>query len=271
VPESNYTEFSNKVVCITGAGSGIGRQTALQFAKAGAKIMAADFDPQGLEETVQLIADAGVDVQSMSADVSKPEQVEALVEKCLTNLGGLDVFFANAGITGPVMALNKADNEGIARVIEVNILGPIYAVKYAGPVMLKQGHGSIVLTASIAGMAANAGPIPYSASKAAVINLAKTAAQELAGSGVRVNAVCPGLVETSMTQSVFDYARHKESEDMIGQLNPSHRTGLTEDIANAVMFLASDKAAFVNGQALAVDGGLSSSHPYARPFGLVMS
>jgi NAD(P)-dependent dehydrogenase (short-subunit alcohol dehydrogenase family) len=265
------TDFSNKVVCITGAGSGIGRQTALRFAEAGAKIMAADMNNDGLQETADLISATGATVQTMSADVSDPDQVEALVNQCVSTLGAPDVFFANAGITGALKPLNKTSNEDIARVIEVNILGPMYAVKFAGPVMAANGGGAIILTASVAGIAANAGPLPYSASKAAVISLAKTSAQELSGSGVRVNAICPGLVETSMTKFIFDQARKNNTTPKLGQLNPSRRAGRTDDIAGAVMYLASDAASYVNGHALVVDGGLSSSMPFVPSHSLVMT
>jgi NAD(P)-dependent dehydrogenase (short-subunit alcohol dehydrogenase family) len=265
------TDFSNKVVCITGAGSGIGRQTALRFAEAGAKIMAADLDTDGLQETADLISATRAKVQTMSADVSDPDQVEALVNHCVSALGAPDVFFANAGIAGPLSPLNKTSNEDISRVIEVNILGPLYAVKYAGPVMAEHGGGAIILTASVAGIAANAGPVPYSASKAAVISLAKTSAQELAGSGVRVNAICPGLVETSMTKFIFDHARKNETTPKLGQLNPGRRAGHTDDIAGAVMYLASDAASYVNGHALVVDGGLSTSLPFVPSHSLVMT
>ena len=265
------SDFSNQVVCITGAGSGIGQQSALRFAEAGASIVAADLNTEGLQETVRLVAEAGAAIETVTADTSDPEQVKALVDKCLSAFGGLDVFFANAGVAGPIAPLNQNADKDIARVIEVNILGPLYAVKYAGPVMATRGKGAIVLTASVAGIAANAGPVTYSASKAAVISLAKTAAQELAGSGVRVNAICPGLTETGMTKPIFDHAEKNNSTHKLGQLNPSRRAGNTDDIANNVLFLASDKAAYVNGHALVIDGGLSTSMPYVPAYGLVMT
>jgi NAD(P)-dependent dehydrogenase (short-subunit alcohol dehydrogenase family) len=131
--------------------------------------------------------------------------------------------------------------------------------------MAKQGRGSIILTASVAGLRANAGAAAYSASKAGVISLAQTGATALIGTGVRVNAICPGLIETGMTRPIFESARERGTQDKIGQLNPLQRAGAPEEIAAMALFLASDEASYVNGQAFAVDGGLSSTHPFTRP------
>ena len=136
-------------------------------------------------------------------------------------------------------------------------------IKHAAPLMVAKGKGSIVCTASVAGLRSGAGPAPYAASKAGVINLAQTACQELSGTGVRVNAICPGLIETGMTRSIYERARAKGTESRIGQINPLQRGGQPGEIAQAALFLASDESAYVNGQAIAVDGGLSSSHPVA--------
>ncbi|RZJ91374.1 MAG: SDR family oxidoreductase, partial [Brevundimonas sp.] len=134
---------------------------------------------------------------------------------------------------------------------------------HAAPVMAKAGKGSIICTASVAGLRSGAGPSPYSASKAGVINLVQTACQELYGTNVRVNAICPGLIETGMTKPIFDRAREKGTDSKIGQLNPMKRNGEPEEIANTALFLASDDSSYVNGQAFVVDGGLSTSHPVA--------
>ncbi len=131
--------------------------------------------------------------------------------------------------------------------------------------MVKQHHGSIICTASVAGLRSGAGCLPYSASKAGVISLVQTAANQLSGTGVRINAICPGLIETGMTRPIFDQARARGSERKIGQLNPLRRAGAPEEIAQTALFLASDAASYVNGQAIAVDGGLSSSHPIVIP------
>ena len=151
-----------------------------------------------------------------------------------------------------------------AEVLRVNLIGPFLAVRHAAPVMAASGGGSIVLTASVAGIRSGAGPACYSASKAGVMNLAQTAAQSLSGTGVRVNAICPGLIETGMTKPIYDGARQTGNEHMIGQLNPTRRGGEPEEIAAMALYLASPLASYVNGQAFAVDGGLSSSHPFAR-------
>ena len=178
------------------------------------------------------------------------------------------VMFANAGITGGVRGgFFDATPEVWAEVLRVNLIGPFLAVKHAAPVIRDCGGGSIVCTASVAGLRSGAGPAQYSASKAGVVNMVQTAAQQLAGTNVRVNAVLPGLTETGMTQPMFDGARAAGKEHKIGQLNPLLRGGRPEEIAHAALFLASDEASYVNGQALAVDGGLSSSHPTSRPPG----
>ena len=149
-------------------------------------------------------------------------------------------------------------------VLRINLIGPFLAIKHAAPHMIARGRGSIVLTASVAGLRANAAGNPYSASKAGVISLAQTAANSLLGTGVRVNAICPGLIETGMTKPIFDAARERGSEARIGQLNPMQRPGAPDEIAAMALFLASDESSYVNGQAFPVDGGLSSTHPFTR-------
>jgi NAD(P)-dependent dehydrogenase (short-subunit alcohol dehydrogenase family) len=145
--------------------------------------------------------------------------------------------------------------------LRINLVGPFLAIKNASPIMKAAGKGSIICTASVAGLRSGAGGIPYSASKAGVINLVQTSANVLYGTGVRVNAICPGLVETGMTAPIYEAARARGSADRIGQLNPLKRGGEPEEIAGAALFLASDDSSYVNGQAVVVDGGLSSSHP----------
>jgi NAD(P)-dependent dehydrogenase (short-subunit alcohol dehydrogenase family) len=173
-------------------------------------------------------------------------------------------MFANAGISGGMANIFDTDVALMTEVLRVNLIGPFLAIRHAAPRIAERGGGAIVLTASVAGLRSGAGSPAYSASKAGVINLAQVAAQQLAGSNVRVNALLPGLTETGMTQPVFDHARAAGKGDRIGRLNPLRRGGRPEELARVALFLASDDAAYVNGQALAADGGLSSSHPVVR-------
>jgi NAD(P)-dependent dehydrogenase (short-subunit alcohol dehydrogenase family) len=175
------------------------------------------------------------------------------------------VFYANAGISGGWTQLAETSVEFFQEVLRVNLLGPFLAIKHASPVMTKQGGGSIVCTASVAGLKASAGGIPYSASKAGVISLVQTTANALRGTGVRVNAICPGLIETGMTKPIFDMARARGTEERLGQLCALGRYGHAEEIAAMALFLASDEASYVDGQAMVVDGGLSSTHPFVLP------
>jgi NAD(P)-dependent dehydrogenase (short-subunit alcohol dehydrogenase family) len=202
----------------------------------------------------------------MVADAGSEADVARAVEMAVSSFGGLDICWANAGVSGgltPMLELNAADWEQILR---VNLIGVFLAVKHASLAMLNaKTQGSIICTASVAGLRSGAGGSPYSASKAGVISLVQTAAQQLAGSGIRVNAICPGLIETGMTQPMFERARDRGTEAKLGQLNPLRRAGAPIEIAQMALFLASDDASYVNGQALVVDGGLSSSHPIARP------
>ncbi|MGU3390377.1 SDR family NAD(P)-dependent oxidoreductase [Sphingomonas sp. M1A8_2b] len=255
--------FENKSIIVTGAGSGIGRAAALLFASEGGRVIVAD-KTEGADETAHLITDAGGAAKAIRIDAGLEDDVIRTIALACDSFGGLDVMFANAGISGGMANLFDTDVALITEVLRVNLIGPFLAIKHAAPRIVERGKGAIVLTASVAGIRSGAGSPAYSASKAGVINLAAVSAQQLTGSNVRVNAICPGLTETGMTKPVFDYAREANKMDRVGRLNPLHRGAQPEELAKVALFLASDDASYVNGQAIAVDGGLSSSHPVTR-------
>ena len=247
--------LQGKVAIVTGAASGIGKATVELFRSEGATVIASD-----------IAAAEGI----IQTDAGRDEDVRHLVEHAVSAHGGLDIFFANAGISGGFASIAEQTAEDWAEILRINLIGSFLAVKYAGPAIAKRGGGSIVCTASVAGLRSGAGGAAYSASKAGVINLVQTAAQQLAGSSVRVNAICPGLIETGMTKPLYDMARAAGQESRIGEINPLGRGGEPDEIAKAALFLASDESSYVNGAALVVDGGLSTSHPTTRRFDIRM-
>lgn len=252
--------FAGSSVIVTGAGSGIGRAAAIAFAAEGARLVCADIS-EGADETAAIIGDSA---RAIRMDAGDEADVVRTVALACDAHGGLDVMFANAGVSGGLANIFDTDVALITEVLRVNLIGPFLAIKHAAPRIAERGGGAIVLTASVAGLRSGAGSPAYSASKAGVINLAQVAAQQLSGSGVRVNALLPGLTETGMTRPVFDHARRADKMDRVGRLNPLRRAGQPEELARVALFLASEEASYVNGQALAVDGGLSSSHPVTR-------
>ena len=257
--------LEGKVTVVTGAGSGIGRASAKLFAAEGAKVVAADVNEEGLAATVEAIKAAGHEAIAKPTDVGDEGQVKALIDLAVESYGGLNGIYANAGISGGHHPLGETSVELFQEVLRVNLIGPFLAIKHGGPIMAAAGGGSIVLTASVAGLRSNAGSMPYSASKAGVMSLAQTASYNLFNTGVRVNAICPGLIETGMTKPIFDMAAERGSSHKIGQLNPLRRYGVPEEIANTALFLISDEASYVDGQSIAVCGGLSAGHPFSVP------
>jgi NAD(P)-dependent dehydrogenase (short-subunit alcohol dehydrogenase family) len=256
--------LEGRVALITGAASGIGRASARIFAGEGAAVVAFD-RADAVNETVKMITDAGGRAIALTGDAGEEADVEAAVAKAVSQFGGLDVAFANAGVSGGLTPMMEQTGETWLNLLRINLVGPFLMIKHASKVMAAKGKGSIICTASVAGLRSGAGGSPYSASKAGVISLVQTSCQQLAGTGVRVNAICPGLIETGMTAPMFDRARDRGTEAKLGQLNPMRRAGQPVEIARVALFLASDDASYVDGQAIPVDGGLSSSHPIARP------
>lgn len=249
---------------VTGAGSGIGRASALRFAQEGARVLVVGRTADNIAETVELIRATGGRAESHVADAAVEAEMEAVVRRCLTDFGGLDVFYANAGCTDQHASLFEQSVAAWGETFRGNVITSLVAIKYAGPPMVERGRGSIILMSSAGSLRANGGTLAYSACKAAVNHLAMSAANAMSGTNVRVNVILSGLVETKMTRATFDQARAKGIEDKIGHITPLKRAGRPEEIAAVAAFLASDDSSFVDGQLIAVDGGFSSTHPFGR-------
>jgi len=251
--------LNEKVAIITGAASGIGRATATLFAKEGAKLVLADVDEKGLKGTVELVTREGGEAITKRTNVAIEEEVKELIDLALRTYSQIDILCNNAGITGQIANLEEQGGDDWRKVYEVNVLGAVFATKHVAKHMQERKSGAIVNTASVAGIRSGAGGNAYSASKAALISFTQTAACDLGSYNVRVNAVCPGLIETGMTKPVFDLARAKGKSDKLGSRCELRRYGRPEEVAQAILFLASDEASYITGQALPVDGGNTAS------------
>lgn len=243
--------FKDKVALVTGASFGIGRATALAFAKKGAKVVLADWVEN--PETMDLIKKEGGEVLFVKCDVSNGKDVKALIQKTITTFGRLDFAYNNAGIEGNSAPVHECSEENWDKTIAINLKGIWLCMKYEIPEMLKQGKGVIVNCSSVAGLVGFQGLPAYVASKHGVIGLTKTAALECAKLGIRVNAVCPGVIQTPMIDRLT--GKKKESIEQFTALEPMGRFGLAEEIAQAVIWLCSEEASFVTGIAMPVDGG----------------
>jgi NAD(P)-dependent dehydrogenase (short-subunit alcohol dehydrogenase family) len=256
-------KLDGRVAIVTGGASGIGEATVRLFHAEGARVVAADVqDARGK----QLAEELGAGVVYQHADVSQEAEVKALVDRALGEFGRLDCLFNNAGFGGARGPIDQIPVDEFDLTLGVLLRGVFLGMKHAAPVMKQQGSGSIISTASVAGLQAGFGPHPYSAAKAAVVQLTRSVATELGESGVRVNCICPGGIATPLLASAFG-----EGEAALGTLRnflalaqPIRRAGLPEDIARAALWLASDDASFVNGQAIVVDGGLTSGRPWSQ-------
>lgn len=241
-------DFKDKVAIVTGSARGIGRSIAEKFAGAGAKVVIVDLDGDAVKAVADEIGGGAIGVQ---ANVTSADDIAAMIDETVKSLGRVDILVNNAGITRDtlMMRMNEKDWD---MVLDINLKGAFLATKAASRVMMKQRYGRIVNISSVVGLTGNAGQANYSASKAGLIGLTKSAAKELASRNITVNAVAPGFIETDMTENLSDAAK----EEFLKKVFIS-RTGKPDDIASAVLFLASDNASYITGQVLPVDGGLT--------------
>jgi len=245
--------FENKVVIVTGGGSGIGQATAILYAQGGARVIVSDIDEKGAQETVASIKKAGGDASFVKTDVSNPEDCEALVKTTIRIYGRLDMAFNNAGIGGEMNPIADMSVEGWLKVINVNLNSVFYCMKYELPEMLKQGHGSIVNMSSILGQVAFGNSAAYVAAKHGVVGISRNAAVEYAKQGIRVNAVGPAFINTPLLSAL-----DQKMKDALVTMHPIGRLGEAKEVAELVVWLSSDKASFVTGNYYAVDGGYLS-------------
>jgi NAD(P)-dependent dehydrogenase (short-subunit alcohol dehydrogenase family) len=246
--------FAEKVALVTGGGSGIGRATALAFANEGAKVVIDDINVEGGEETLRMINSTGGEAIFVKADVSKAAEVEAMVQKAIETYGRLDCAFNNAGIGEQLKRVAKTTEDNWDRVMATNLKGVYLCMKYEVPHMLKQKKGAIVNTSSLAGLKGLSGQAAYVASKHGVVGLTKSAAIEYATLGIRINAICPGVINTPLIAPNMKDRPHVEKGYI--DMEPIGRLGRPEEIASAVLWLCSDEASFVVGSVFSVDGGV---------------
>lgn len=249
-------KLSGQVALVTGAARGIGRATALAFAERGIKVMLADINSAGAEETVKLITDAGGTASFTLCDVRDEEQVKQLVASTVETYGSLDYAFNNAGIEMENQRLHDGSLSSFEMIMDVNVKGVWLCMKYQLQQMLVQGKGAIVNAASVAGLGAAPKMAVYSASKHAVLGLTRSAAIEYARKNIRVNAVCPAVIDTTMFQRVCEM--DPKIAQRIPELHPMGRVGRVEEVAETVMYLCSEAAGFITGHALAIDGGMTA-------------
>lgn len=243
---------------VTGAGSGIGRAAAKRLADEGANVAVVDIDEHGGQQTVELIEAAGGEATFIEADVSNQTDMQRMVQTVVETYGGLDFAHNNAGIGAELAPLTEQSEETWDRLYEVNLKGVWYALKAEIPAMLKTGGGAIVNTASVSGLGGDWHMTPYNSTKHGVIGLTKSAALEFGADGIRINAVCPGVIQTPMVKQLQENAPDELDRMVIGR--PMDRIGEPEEVASAVAWLCSDESSFVTGHPLVVDGGVSALH-----------
>jgi NAD(P)-dependent dehydrogenase (short-subunit alcohol dehydrogenase family) len=255
-------DFTGKVALITGGGGGIGRATAMGFALRGAKVIVVDADAAAGQASADLVTQRGGVAAFVQADVTKAASVQDYVKATMAAYGRIDCFYNNAGIEGMVAPTQDYDEDMFDRVIAVNLKGVFLGMKYVLPVMLAQGSGAIVNTASVAGLFGGPGMAAYVASKHGVLGLTKVASSDVAGQGVRVNAVCPGPVETRMMRSLEAQRNPGDPEAVhraYAASAPSGRYTQPEEVAGVVMYLCSDLSGNVSGTQIVVDGGRAAA------------
>jgi NAD(P)-dependent dehydrogenase (short-subunit alcohol dehydrogenase family) len=248
--------LSGKSAIITGASSGIGRAAALIFAHEGARVVLADLNETYLTQVRDEIGGSAI---IKKTDVAVEDEVKNLISIALETFTNIDILVNNAGISGGLDPLENQNSEEWHKVFDVNVMGPVYATKYIIGHMKEQRRGCIINIASVAGVRSGAGGNAYSASKAALINFTQTSACEVGDSNVRINAICPGLIETEMTRPFFEYARSAGKEGQVGKYCELRRAASPEEVAWAILFLATDEASYITGQVLPVDGGITAS------------
>lgn len=247
----------NKVAIITGAASGLGQATAVRLAEEGVNIAVVDVNEKAGKETVEMVKKAGPDAIFIKADVSKPEEVKNYVDKTVEHFGKIDYFFNNAGISGSGEFFLNTKIEEIDQIVGINLLGALYGVRYVAEVMLKNGGGSIVNTASSAGVIGQDSVVTYSATKHGIIGLTKSMVAEYAKDGLRVNAIAPGPTETPMVKKFYDDNPAMKENATSGI--PQKRLGTPEEVAELVTFLLTSKAQYINGEVIRIDGGFTNT------------
>ena len=246
-----------KTAIITGAGSGLGQAAAIRLAKEGINIAAVDINEKGGRETVETAKQNGVDALFIKADVSNPEDVKSYVEQTIEHFGSIDYFFNNAGISGSGSYFLDSKIEEIQQIVNINLMGALYGVRYVAEAMLKNGGGSIVNTASSAGVIGQDSVVTYSATKHGIIGLTKSMVAEYAKDGLRVNAIAPGPTETPMVKAFYE-ANPSMKENATKGI-PQRRLGTPEEVAELVTFLLTSEAQYINGEVIRIDGGFTNT------------